>query len=106
MLRLTYSRSLPVLAILFLLSYTGVMRVVLTVLFSYSTITDYPSNNKQMVWSIDASVPLFGTKFTILFITCLVLFLILIPFNITLLSRKYLAHFRIVNHLKPLLDAF
>ena len=105
-LRLTYSRSLPVLATLFLLSYTGVLRVVLTVLFSYSTITDYPSGDKQIVWSIDASVPLFGIKFTILFITCLVLFLILIPFNITLLFRRYLAQFRIVNHLKPLLDAF
>ena len=106
MLRLTYSRSLPVLATLFLLSYTGVLRVVLTVLFSYSTITDYPSGDKQIVWSIDASVPLFGIKFTILFITCLLLFLILIPFNITLLFRRYLAQFRIVNHLKPLLDAF
>ena len=106
MLRLTYSRSLPVLATLFLLSYTGVLRVVLTVLFSYSTITDYPSNNEKMVWSIDASIPLFGIKFTILFITCLVLFLILIPFNITLLFRRHLAQFRIVNHLKPFLDAF
>ena len=38
-LRLTYTRSLPVLATLFLLSYTGVLRTVLTVLFSYSTIT-------------------------------------------------------------------
>ena len=106
MLRLTYSRSLPVLATLFLLSYTGVLRVVLTVLFSYSTITDYPSSDKQIVWSIDASVPLFGIKFTILFITCIVLFLILIPFNITLLFRWYLAQFRLVNYLKPLLDAF
>ena len=106
MLRLTYSRSLPVLATLFLLSYTGVLRVVLTVLFSYSTITDYPSGDKLIVWSIDASIPLFGIKFTILFITCLILFLILIPFNITLLFRRYLAQFRIVNHLKPLLDAF
>ena len=33
-LRLTYTRSLPVLATLFLLSYTGVLRTVLTVLFS------------------------------------------------------------------------
>ena len=38
-LRLTYTRSLPVLATLFLLSYSGVLRVVLTVLFSYSMIT-------------------------------------------------------------------
>ena len=34
MLRLTYTRSLPVLATLFLLSYTGVLRTVSTVLFS------------------------------------------------------------------------
>ena len=106
MLRLTYSRSLPVLATLFLLSYTGVLRVVLTVLFSYSTISDYPSNDKEMVWSIDASVPLFGIKFTILFITCLVLFLLLIPFNVTLLFTRYFLRFRVVNHFKPLLDAF
>ena len=105
-LRLTYSRSLPVLATLFLLSYTGVLRVALTVLFSYSTITHYPSGDKQTVWSIDANVPLFGLKFTILFITCIVLFLILISFNITLLFTRYLSRFRIVNHCKPLLDAF
>ena len=105
-LRLTYSRSLPVLATLFLLSYTGVLRVILTVLFSYSTITHYPSGDKQIVWSIDASVPLFGLKFIILFITCLVLFLILIPFNITLLFTRSLSRFRVVNHFKPLIDAF
>ena len=105
-LRLTYHRSLPVLATLFLLSYTGVLRVVLTVLFSYSTITHYPSGDKQIVWSIDASVPLFGLKFIILFITCIVLFLILIPFNITLLFTRCLSRFRVVNHFKPLLDAF
>ena len=104
-LRLTYTRSLPVLATLFLLSYTGVLRTVLTVLFSYSTITHLPSGHQQIVWSIDASVPLFGLKFTILFITCLVLFLLLIPFNITLLSR-YLLRFRLINHFKPILDAF
>ena len=105
-LRLTYSRSLPVLATLFLLSYTGVLRVVLTVLFSYSIITHYPSGDKQIVWSIDASVPLFGLKFTILFITCLLLFLILIIFNITLLFSRYLSRFRVVNLFKPLIDAF
>ena len=105
-LRLTYHRSLPVLATLFLLSYTGVLRVVLTVLFSYSTITHYPSGDKQIVWSIDASVALFGLKFTILFIICLLLFLILISFNITLLFTRYLSRFRVVNHFKPFIDAF
>ena len=105
-LRLTYTRSLPVLATLFLLSYTGVLRTVLTVLFSYSTIIHLPSGHQQIVWSIDASVPLFGLKFTILFITCLVLFLLLIPFNMTLLFTRYLFQFRIINHFKPILDAF
>ena len=106
-LRLTYKRSLPVLATLFLLSYTGVLRVVLTVLFSYSTITHLPSGHQQLVWSIDASVPLFWLKFTILFITCLVLlFLLLIPFNIILIFTRYLSWFRFINRFKPLLDAF
>ena len=105
-LRLTFSRSLPVLATLFLLSYTGVLRTVSTVLFSYSTITHLPSGHHQMVWSIDASVPLFGIKFTILFIACLVLFLLLIPFNIILLFTRYLSKFRMINRFKPLLDAF
>ena len=105
-LRLTYSRSLPVLATLFLLSYTGVLRVVLTVLFSYSTITEYPSGDKETVWSVDASVPLFGLRFTILFITCLVLFLLLLLFCITLIFTRFLSRFRVINFFKPLLDTF
>ena len=105
-LRLTYTRSLPVLATLFLISYTGVLRTVSTVLFSYSTITHLPSGHKQIVWSIDANIPLFGVKFTVLFSTCLVLFLLLIPFNITLLFTRRLLKFKMVYRLKPLLDAF
>ena len=105
-LRLTYSRSLPVLATLFLLSYTSVLRTVLTVLFSYSTITHAPSGHQELVWSVDASVPLFGLKFTILFIICLVLFLILLFFNIILLFVRCLSWFKLINHFKPILDAF
>ena len=105
-LRLTYRRSLPVLATLFLLSYTSVLRTVLTVLFSYSTITHLPSGHQELVWSVDASVSLFGLKFTILFIICLVLFLILMFFFITLLFTRYLARFKLINHFKPVLDAF
>ena len=105
-LRLTYRRSLPVLATLFLLSYTSVLRTVLTVLFSYSTITHVPSGHQEPVWSVDASVPLFGLKFTILFITCLVLFLILLFFNIILLFTRCLSRFKSINYFKPILDAF
>ena len=90
---------------MFLLPYTGILRAVSTVLFSYSTITELPSGYQQLVWSIDASVPLFDVKFTILFITCLLLFLILIPFNLILLFIRFLLKFKIINRL-PLLDAF
>ena len=75
-------------------------------LFSYSTLTELPSGHQRLVWSIDASIPLFGVKFTILFIVCLVLFLLLIPFNIILLFTRYLLQFRIINRYKPILDAF
>ena len=105
-LRLTYKRSLPVLATLFLLSYTGVLRTVLAVLFSYSTITHAPSGHQELMWSVDASVTLFGLKFTILFITCLVLLLILLFLNIILLFTRCLTNFKLINHFKPILDAF
>ena len=64
-LRWTYKRSVPVLATLFLLSYTSILRTVSTVLFSYSTITHAPSSHQELVWSVDASVSLFGLNFTI-----------------------------------------
>ena len=104
--RLTARRALPVLATLFLLSYTKVLLTVSNVLFSYTSITHLPSNHTTLVWSVDTSVPLFGVKFTILFIACLILFLILILFNIALLFTTTLSYFKIVTYFKPLLDAY
>ena len=104
--RLTARRALPVLATLFLLSYTKILRIVSSVLFSYSTITHLPSKHTRLVWSVDANVPFFGVKFTILFIVCLILFLILVPFNVILLFTRTLSRFRLINKFKPLLDAY
>ena len=104
--RLTARRALPVLATLFLLSYTKVLLTVSNVLFSYSTITSLPSNLTVTVWSVDTSVSLFGFKFITLFIACLILFIVLIPFNIVLIFTKTLSYFRIVTYFKPLLDAY
>ena len=101
--RLTARRALPVLATLFLLSYTKILHTVSSVLFSYSTITHLPSKHTTMVWSVDANVPLFGIKFTILFIVCLILFLVLVPFNIILLCTRTLSQFQFINKFKPLL---
>ena len=104
--RLTARRALPVLATLFLLSYTKVLLTVSNVLFSYTSITHLPSNHTTLVWSVDTSVPLFGVKFTILFIACLILFLILVPFNVVLIFTKKLSYFKVVTYFKPLLDAY
>ena len=104
--RLTARRALPVLATLFLLSYTKILRIVSSVLFSYSTITHLPSKHTTLVWSVDANVPLFGVRFTLLFIVCLTLFLILVPFNVILLFTRTLLRFRLINKFKPLLDAY
>ena len=102
--RLTACRALSVLATLFLLSYTKVLLLVSSVLFFYSTTTHLPSNKTTVWWLVDPNVPLFGVKFTILFAICFILFLI--SFNMILLFTKTLARFKIINHFKPLLDAY
>ena len=104
--RLTARRALPVLATLFLLSYTKFLHIVCSVLFFYSTITHLPSKHSTLVWSVDANVPLFGVRFTILFIVCVILFLILVPLNVILLFTRTLSRFRFINKFKPLLDAY
>ena len=88
--RLTARRALPVLATLFLLSYTKILRIVSSVLFSYSTITHLPSKHTTVVWSVDANVPVLGFRFILLFIVCLILFLILVSFNVILLFTRIL----------------
>ena len=77
-----------------------------SVLFSYSTITSFPSKSTALVWSVDTEVKLFGVKFIVLFIVCLVLFLILLPFNTVLLFTRTLSQFKCINRFKPLLDAY
>ena len=104
--RITARRALPVLATLFLLSYTKVLRTVSSVLFYFSTITHLPSGHTTLVWAVDANVPLFGLKYTVLFIVCLVLFIILLPFNAVLCFTKSAMRLRLVNHFKPLIDAY
>ena len=59
-----------------------------------------------MVWSIDATLPLFGMKFTIMFIVCIMIFMVLVPFNATLLITKTMSRFNIVTKFRPLIDAY
>ena len=104
--RITARRALPVLATLFLLSYTKILRTVSSVLFYYSTITHLPSGHTTLVWAVDANVPLFGLKHTALFIVCLILFIILLPFIGILCFTKTAMRLQLVDHFKPLIDAY
>ena len=104
--RLTARRALPVLATLFLLSYTKVLLVISRVMFSYSKIIHLPSRHTTIVWSVDANVPVFSVRFITLFMVCSVIFLILIPFNIILLFIRTLSRFTLITKFKPLLDAY
>jgi len=106
--RLTAQRALPVLATLFLLSYTKLLQTVCKVLFSYGKITHLSNSTitTEYVWSIDTVAPLFGLKFTLIFVVCFILFFILLPFNLVLLCTRKLSYFKLVTTFKPLLDTY
>ena len=104
--RITAKKVLPVLATLFLLSYTKVLRMVCRVLFRYFTLTQLPSNRTKVVWLISTTTPLFGLKFLLLFIFCIILFMILLPFNVILLFTRTLSRFKLINNFKPMLDPY
>ena len=104
--RLTAQRALPVLATLFLLSYTKVLQTVCKVLFSYAKIIHLSYNTTEYVWSIDTVAPLLGLKFTLIFVICLVIFFILMPFNFVLLCTRKLSYFKLVTMFKPLLGTY
>ena len=104
--RITACKVLPVLATLFLLSYTKIIRTIGNVLFRYSEITHLPSKNATLIWSVCVSISIFGAKFIVLFIVCLIILLIVLPFNTILLFSRKLTYFKFINRLKPFLDAY
>ena len=104
--RLTARKALPVLVTLFLLSYTKTLHSVSNVLFSYSTIINLPSNHTKSVWLVNTETEIFELKFTLLFLTCVILFIMLLLFNAILLFIKLSIRFKYVNHFKPILDAY
>ena len=103
--QLTHNRSLPVLATLFMLTYTNVLQTISSV-FLYTTITSLPSKTPHIAWSLDPDIPLLGWKFLLLIIICLLLFSFLLMLNTVLLFTKWLMRFKIINRFKPIIDAF
>ena len=101
--RFTARRGTQVLATLFLMVYTKVLLSVCQILFFFSQITYIPSNKTVMVWSIDTNASLSGIKFCSIFVVCIILFLILLTFNVIL---RTLSRIKFINTYKPLFDAY
>jgi len=108
--RLTRKRVIPVIATIFLLSYSKILLVTAKVLFSYATLHTIDGNHieTRLIWLWDSSIPLFGKHFIPLFVVSLVVLLtVLLPLNLCLLFTKVSYRIKFVsNHLKPFLDAY
>ena len=106
--KLTRRRVIPVITTIFLLTYSKLLMVTSKVFFSYMTIYTLPDHQSIVVWTWDSSVPLFGVKYTVLFIASLLLLvLVLLPLNLFLLFTKVVLRFKcFAKYLKPYLDAF
>ena len=109
--QLSGNNAVSVLATLFLLSYTKILRTVITV-FS-STTLEYPDGFSKKVWLYDSNVEFLRGKHIPLFIMAIVILAILsIPYTISLIMIQWLrklSHYRIlswVSRLMPLFDSY
>ena len=111
MTRLLGTNAVSVLATLVLLSYTKILRILITA-FSFTTLTgsqDYHS----VVWLADGNIKYFQPKHTILFLVALLVLLLLgVPYTITLTAAPWIQRSRfkwvssLYNRFKPLFDAY
>ena len=100
------SNSVPLLATMFLLSYSKLLRTIITCLGF--ALLHYPEEVK-IVWLADGNVPYFGLHHSFLFIIAL-LFLIVfwLPYTVTIMfvpCLRKIGNFSWVNKLKPFYDA-
>lgn len=104
------SNPVSVLATIFLLSYTKLLRNCVSVMF-YSVIV-YPHTTK-MVWSVDGSIEYLGPKHLPLFLIAVVFLLFFcLPYTLTLLLGQWLIRCdnrtvsRVMFRMKPIMDAY
>ena len=68
--RIYGNKSVPVLATLFLLSYTKLLRTVITI-FLFTHLSEYPKGSTLVVWSIDGELDYFGVAHVFLLVAAL-----------------------------------
>ena len=108
--KLMGNNPVSVLATLFLLSYTKLLRTSILTM-SYSIVV-YP-NDKRAVWSLDGNIDYLGPKHLPLFaVAVAVLFFLCLPYTLILLLGQWLCQCnnRHISHMmfriKPFLDAY
>ena len=110
--KLLGNNPVSVLATLILLSYTKILRTLITVF--YITYLEYPTYNRS-AWLYDANINYFAGKHIPLFIVAVLVFLSLfLPYTVLLLFGQWLqaiSHLRLfswVNNarLKPFIDSY
>ena len=110
--KLTGSNAVPVLATLFLLSYTKLLRTVIDSV-SFTTITD-AGGDAYTLWLIDGNIRFLDVPHIFLFLVALIAVVVyILPFTSLALLAPYLqakSNYRVlrcwVNKMKPLLDAY
>ena len=109
--QLSGKNAVQVLATLFLLSYTKLVRVVIAV-FS-STVVIFPDGHTIRVWFHDGNVEFLKGKHLMLFITSLLfLMFFLVPYTLSLVTIQWLlkiSNYKVmywIRKLKPLFDAY
>ena len=105
------SNAVSVLATLVLLSYTKILRILITV-FSFTTLTGSQGYH-SVVWLADGNIKYFEPKHAILFLVALLVLLLLgVPYTLTLTAAPWIQRSRFLwvsslyNKFKPLLDAY
>ena len=110
--KLTGNNAVPVLATLFLLSYTKLLRTVIDSV-SFTTITD-AGGDTSTLWLIDGNIRFLEVPHIFLFLVALIAVIVyILPFTSLALLAPYLqakSNSRVlhcwVNKMKPLLDAY
>ena len=109
--RLLGTNAVSVLATLVLLSYTKILRILITA-FSFTTLTG-SQGYRSVVWLADGNIKYFEPKHAILFLVALLVLLLLgVPYTVTLTAAPWIQRSRfkwvssLYNRFKPLFDAY
>ena len=106
------SRSVPTLATLLFLSYTKLLRTIITS-FKLSRLTNYPNTSSQYVWSIDGTLD-YGQfpHITLLIVAIACLLILWLPYTMLLFLMQWLRripNYKIskwITRYKPVIDAY